>query len=203
MAPTTQRGSWWSLTINNPTPDDRKRLQKEGLPAFVKMVQFQDEIGKEGTPHIQGAAHTAQVRFSAIKEWLPRAHIELARNKESLLNYVWKSETAIPGTQMKSENEFITMEKAMLMIAEHKWDYCEWAELHGHRIDPSKHASQEYWRAVKYILLEKPSLIGLFSNPQFERAWVNTRSVWLTLKDRQTDRQGSEDVDEINSPDKV
>lgn len=90
------RGSWWSITINNPTQQDYEKLKSPR--DFVREMWYQTEVGEEGTKHIQCCINTTQQRFSAIKQWLDRAHIELARNKEALKKYCRKSETSVPGT---------------------------------------------------------------------------------------------------------
>lgn len=163
-------------------------------PSFVKMVKYQDEIGEQGVLHIQAAVQTTQVRFSAMKKWLPRAHIEVARNKQALLNYVEKADTAVPNTQVVIQADYLSMDSALKAIAEHKMDWYEWSQGVG-RNNVKEHAFEKYefWNAVKKILREKPKAVGLFTNPQLERAWVHTRSVWIDLleKDRQTDRQNA------------
>lgn len=189
---TDERASWWSITINHPTEEDRNRLAKPNLPTFVKSIRYQEEVGKEGTPHIQGAVNTTQIRFSAIKKWLPRAHIEVARNKEALLNYVQKADTAVAGTQVVVQADYLAMDKALLAIASQEMDYMEWVTItNGHDSREKAFEKYEYWRAVRRILQDRPTAVGLFTNPQMERAWCNTRSVWIELykKDRQTDRQ--------------
>lgn len=202
---TTDRASCWSVTINNPTEEDRNALQ--AYPTFVKMVKYQDEVGEEGTPHIQAAIQTTQVRFSAIKAWLPRAHIEVARNKQALLNYVQKEESAVPGTRVVIQADYLSMDSALKAIAAHAMEYTEWFKTAGVRKAAKEHAfeKEEFWRAVKIILKDKPAAVGLFTNPQLERAWVNTREVWIELyeKDRQTDRHASENGLEIISPAEV
>lgn len=86
----SDRGSCWSITINNPTQADTPTL-----PAGW-VFKSQLEKGKEGTEHIQGCLTTgATVRFSAVKKVFPRAHIELARNKAGLMKYVKKEDTRI------------------------------------------------------------------------------------------------------------
>lgn len=91
------RGSWWSITINNPTQQDYDKLKSPAT--FVKEMWYQTEIGdKCGTPHIQLCLNTTYQRFGSIKLWLPTAHIELARNKEALKNYCRKSETSVAGS---------------------------------------------------------------------------------------------------------
>lgn len=192
-APERDRAAWWSITINNPTQADRDALKEH--PSFVKMVKYQDEIGEEGTPHIQGAVNTAQVRFSAMKKWLPRAHIEAARNKQALLNYVEKEETAVPNTQVVVQADYLSMDVALKEIAKHQRDYSQWLKTTGlsRRTKENAFEKEEFWNAVRIILREKPKAVGLFTNPQLERAWVNTRQVWIELleKDRQTDRQNA------------
>lgn len=61
------------FTINNPIEQDLVDL--EDLKA--KYVVWGEEIGKEGTNHLQGYAEMKSgVRFSTLKNKLPRAHIE-------------------------------------------------------------------------------------------------------------------------------
>lgn len=56
----------------------------------------QMELGeKEETPHYQGMLKTPQVRFKAVKDIFPRAHIEAAKNPKGLAVYVHKEETRI------------------------------------------------------------------------------------------------------------
>lgn len=87
----TDRASCWSITINNPTEQDLKPT----LPAKWAL-QGQIEEGEEkGTEHFQGMLTTPQVRFSAVKKIFPRAHIEVARNRQALEKYVHKEDTRI------------------------------------------------------------------------------------------------------------
>lgn len=86
----TQRATCWSITINNPEPEETGLL----LPAGWSLVgQFEE--GEEGTRHFQGMLSTPQVRFSAVKAYFPRAHIEVCRNRKALAQYVSKEETRI------------------------------------------------------------------------------------------------------------
>jgi len=86
----TTRSTCWSITINNPTEEDKS----PNLPSGWKFAG-QLERGEEGTEHVQAILTTPQVRFSAVKRHFPRAHIEIARNKSALQAYVNKSETRI------------------------------------------------------------------------------------------------------------
>jgi len=86
----TDRATCWSITINNPTQEEYQIV----LPARWKL-EGQIERGSEGTEHYQGMLSTPQVRFSAVKKVFPRAHIEVARNKQALQKYVHKEETRV------------------------------------------------------------------------------------------------------------
>jgi len=97
---TTQRSSWWSVTLFDVS--DEKRALLRAPPEFVREMVYQDEI----TPttqrlHIQCAVNTTQIRFSQLSEWLQGAHIEKAyKPGEALVNYCSKRKTAVPGTQV-------------------------------------------------------------------------------------------------------
>lgn len=177
----TQRASWWSITINNPTDADRSSLQSANWPSWVKSYSGQEEVGRDGTLHIQGALNTAQVRFAAIKGWLTRAHIEIARDKSALLKYVEKSDTAVAGTFKSESKEYLTMDKALKRLVQ----YYEPADEQAWELanqDIVKVYTDEYWRAVNKLLTDDTTLVQLYTNPQMLRAWVNTKNVWLKYK---------------------
>jgi len=175
-----QRASWWSITINNPTDLDREALKAENWPSFVKRFDGQEEVGEDGTLHIQGALNTAQVRFRAVKDWLTRAHIEAARDKSALLKYVQKSDTAVGGTFKSESKEYLTMDKALRKLVMY------WKPLDERRCEVlecwQKINTEEYWQAVNDLLLEDSTLVQLYTNPQMLRAFVHTKNVWLKYK---------------------
>lgn len=176
---TTTKGSHWSITINNPAETDRQALKDH--PTFVKKVVCQDEVGDNGTLHIQGYVQTTQTRFSALKKWLPRAHIEIAKNPQALLQYVRKEETAVAGTQQEHKNEYLSMDKALLRVARAK-DLIQFEmNFEKYMENPKKEIKREFWACVCHVLADQPEAVGLFTNPQLERAWINTRDVWINL----------------------
>lgn len=81
------------------------------------------------------------------------------------------------------------MDKALEEIARHHLDFTEWY-MEKDRTDREVHdwKKAEFWRAVNRILLDQPSIVGLLTNPQLERAWIHTRETWICILDRQ-DRQ--------------
>jgi len=86
----SERGTSWSITINNPTKEDMEKQLPVGWE-----LEGQYEEGEEGTTHFQGLLKTPKTAFTTIKRYLPRAHIEKARNAVALKKYVHKQETRL------------------------------------------------------------------------------------------------------------
>jgi len=174
------------VTINNPTDEDRNALKLENWPSFVKRFDRQEEVGKDGTLHIQGALNTAQVRFSAVKGWLVRAHIEAARDKSALLKYVQKSDTAVEGTFKSEDREYLTMDKALRKLVQFYEPASEqrWEAL---KYDSAKVYTEEYWAAVNKLLEEDSTLVQLYTNPQMLRSWIHTKNVWIKYKNAESE----------------
>jgi len=84
-------------------------------------LQGQMEKGSEGTTHYQGMLTTPQVRFSAVKKLFPRAHIEVAKNKQALQTYVHKDDTRIAEVASRDGGQLITPYNINSMIAE-RWN---------------------------------------------------------------------------------
>jgi len=121
------KASCWSITINNPTDDDHAQWESLKSLPWVKMVNGQLEQGENDTPHIQGAVTTEYGRFfEKLKQALPRAHIEIAKNKNALMQYVQKTETRIGevaqyerpatriATQQDVQNHLVTMVRTIV-----------------------------------------------------------------------------------------
>jgi len=119
----TDRGTCWSITINNPTPADLNIV----FPNNKWVMTGQMEKGEEGTEHYQGMLVTPQVRFSAVKKLLPRAHIELAKNRKALEKYVTKTETRVAEVAAITSN-IPTLFDYQHTIAE-RWDDIAFAQL--------------------------------------------------------------------------
>lgn len=108
----TARGSWWLLTINNPSESDRATLLSP--PDIIRQAWYQDEVGEQtGTLHIQLCLNTDNCRFAAIKAMFPTAHIEAAINAIACKRYCQKSETAVPDTYHHYVREGIAVKKGL------------------------------------------------------------------------------------------
>jgi hypothetical protein len=99
------RAKNWTITINNHGEEDFIRLRKlfddHGEASGARYLIFQQEVGEQGTPHIQGfISFKSQLRLAAVKKMVgDRAHLEVARgsplkNRE----YCSKSKSAVEGT---------------------------------------------------------------------------------------------------------
>lgn len=197
------RSSWWIITINNPLESDWTLVK--ALPPFVKYCKGQEEVGDNGTNHIQAVANTSQVRMSQMKAWLQRAHFEVLKTKQHQKNaceYVWKDETAVEGTRFEVgtiEEAPTTFDGIMLMLANTLLDFeeerpivtdtqiMEWAGTE-RQITKKFRNEQEFAFASTEIIRNNFALIGQFARPDYLRTWVAYRDVILEKArlDRQT-----------------
>ena len=113
----TDRGTAWSVTINNPVAADEENIALSRQRGWT--VDGQLEKGENGTPHYQLIVKTPQTRFSAIKKAFPRAHIELARNSAALEQYVHKADTK-EGELVSQSELYPSLQRTWDMWAE--WD---------------------------------------------------------------------------------
>lgn len=137
----SDRATCWSITINNPTKEDLN----PDFPAGWKMTG-QVEEGKLGTEHYQGMLTTPQVRLSAVKKVLKRAHIEAARNRKALEKYVHKEETRV-GTVADKTSDIPTLFEYQTIVAS-LWDDDEFEELVQ---VPSNKLTSENELAMRYV----------------------------------------------------
>lgn len=182
-----ERGTCWSITINNPTKDD---LAPE-LPAGWNM-EGQLEKGTEGTEHYQGMVCTPQVRFSAVKKVFPRAHIELAKNKKALQKYVHKDESRI------AEVDTVVSNIPTLFAYQHtvaaKWNDDEFDKLLESVSDEELMKSGISEVALKYvdILVSRDIEEGICGveyiavNPMWRSAW---KKFWKQMVARERRRK--------------
>lgn len=87
------KGSFWMMTINNPTQDEIALSNKPTDPRWNTDGQL--ERGENGTVHLQFRLHTHQCRGTEVKRMYPRAHIELCRNEHASKRYCEKEETRV------------------------------------------------------------------------------------------------------------
>lgn len=105
------RATLWSLTIWMPpyTEDSAKEMLERVAQQNPKwVIEGQLEKGEQsGRLHYQLMVKTPQVRHSALRKAFPSCHIEEARNRKALEQYVHKDETRV-GEFKTIENRFPT-----------------------------------------------------------------------------------------------
>lgn len=178
----TDRSNAWIATAYN---DEIALLEDASLyPAIVKEVHGGREMcPSTGKLHFQGAIilHSQQ-RISALKKWLPTAHLEPAKSREAIKRYCMKQDTAA-GAKVVRENklpyfrmdQWLTMAgntiRALRLENINKYiDLC---------IDDDKR-DNEYWYAVNEIIKEYPSAIASFTDARFKLAWRHTAEFWIS-----------------------
>jgi len=187
----TKRATLWSLTINNPTPQEVDGALPPGWS-----LEGQYEEGSEGTRHFQGLLKTTQVRFSAVKRQFPRAHIEVARNEAALRSYVHKEETRVAEfTPVRTPNIF-----ELQRTVATRWVDAEYISIRDSLADLHKKDAvllyadrlvdqliRDGWRGIEFISV----------NPMWRSSWsrhahailARTRAEASADIDRQTDSE--------------
>lgn len=168
------------------------------MPPLIAEWGWQQEVCPETKRlHYQGYIRTArQVRFNQIQITLPGVHVKPAKNWDALLNYCKKKETAVEGTQEHHVNNMtLTMAQALIRVAEYRDKDIDYSTCESVKDFKEKYV-YEFDKAVAQILLENENLIGLYSQPQYERAYVKWRNVWTKKADEKTDRQTDTPVGE-------
>lgn len=105
------RATLWSLTVWMPpyTEDSAKEMLErvaQQNPKWVIEGQL-EKGGESGKLHYQLMVKTPQVRHSALRKAFPSCHIEEARNRKALEQYVHKDDTRV-GEFKTIENRFPT-----------------------------------------------------------------------------------------------
>ncbi len=93
MAANVPRKRNWFFTLNNYTPEDIVDIPK-WFEAQKTLWVFQEEIGDNGTPHLQGCVMFNNAKkLTEMKRGIPRAHWEVCRNKKAAVAYCTKVAT--------------------------------------------------------------------------------------------------------------
>lgn len=175
-------------------------------PLFTSVNELVAEIGWQievcpdtQREHYQGYLRTTrQVRFAQLKKIYPGVHLEPAKNWDALVKYCKKTESAVEGTQQHHENKktFMTMAQALTKLAAHcpYVDRTRFIDMDEKQL--KAHNEQQFWDCVQNILETSPDEVGLYTQPQYFRAFINTRRIWMDKcldeaewheTDRQTD----------------
>lgn len=98
------RSRCWCFTLNNYMESEIKNIT-EGEYEYI----FQEETGKNGTPHLQGLiCFKNAMALSALKKLNGRAHWEVCKNKIASINYCQKGDTR-SGKIFTNMKKFVNM----------------------------------------------------------------------------------------------
>lgn len=187
----TRSGCWCITSF-----DEDEWCKLDGIdkfPHFVKRVWGGiEECPTSKRKHYQAAVETTYCRFSQIKGWLPKAHIERALKKEMLIKYAMKEETSIGEKKEKSNDKYFQLEDVMKLLGKtfvtleeqnvkiYKYSFVGGKDVYSFdgEVDIPGY-EKNYWIVVRAILPERPYLCGILANPQTYRLWKNTAQVWI------------------------
>lgn len=169
------RSNCWSITINNPTQTDEYNIGLARQKGWK--VEGQLERGEQGTEHYQLILRTPQVRFSAVKQVFPRAHIEVARNVQALKAYVQKDETRLASLA-------IDQSKYPSQLQLFQWFSSYWYSINGEK---KTNNNLEIFDLMIAQKIAQGYMIGAeVMNPQI-RAFINKFGDQLARRHRRQD----------------
>lgn len=191
----SERSTCWSITINNPTPDDREQLNRCSQKGW--RIEGQQEVGENGTLHYQCLLRTPQVRFNAVKNHFTRAHIDIARNVSALERYVHKEETRV-GDLPLEPNKYPSLSRYWGLVYTYCVDNLLLDCAYPHR--PVWYKTVDVLgvldEATDYLIREGYHVETLCVNPQTRSAFLKFALAIFrrAYVDRQTDRQQTVEV---------
>lgn len=201
----TARATTWSVTAWK----EEIAICRDGsrFPNFVERVDGQTETcPKTNTIHFQGLIKCSrQVRMSALKSWLPSAHLEPAKSVPALKTYIKKTETS-NGDYGSTANEMphFAPEEVLRMLGD-AHDQIE--DMERFVINNKFNSNAYFFSLVDTIVEEKgDKYVRLFMNPILKTLFLNMK-VWKKKRAEplvlQAQPDGEEEDDEIYSPDDV
>ncbi len=100
----------WFFTLNNYKPIDILHL-KMRFNLLCKWWVFEEEVGKKGTPHLQGnISLKKKLRATAINKWDKRIHWEKTRNVDASIEYCMKETKIYTNLDLEDFNEYDKIE---------------------------------------------------------------------------------------------
>ncbi len=100
----------WFFTLNNWKEIDILHL-KLRFNRMTKWWIFEEETGKDGTPHLQGnISLKVKLRFSSIMKWDKRIHWEKTRNVDAAIEYCKKETKIYSNIDFADFDEYNTIE---------------------------------------------------------------------------------------------
>ena len=97
---------------------DSQRMDPRSERKGWKVNGQVEQAPTTGTQHYQLMVLTPQTRFSAIKRAFPTGHIEIARNRAALAQYVTKTDTRV-GQLVDNDEKYPSAARFWVLIYKH------------------------------------------------------------------------------------
>jgi len=202
----TVRANTWSVTLN------MKTVKQETCDEMIQQARsagwkVTGQLEKGETPHYQMMVQTPQVRFSAVKKMFPTGHIEPARNKQALAQYVTKEDTRI-GALPEHDEKYVTASRLWDMIyhlneSRMLWDRTNDDEVVCYKAQQQRDLESDPLafldRMIGYFIRQGYYVDMLACNPAIRSFW---KKFWpdILYRSRETDRQTDRQAEIISIP---
>jgi len=188
--------AFWSMTINHPTDTDWV-LVKMPRPDFIRVLIHTEEVGAEGTPHIQAWFKLQrQQRLSYVKKLFPRGHFKALTSDEYNLNsmlYAQKTDETTAGPSVIQCNPFPDPVQELLDVLREvrKWQQSK-PDAPVFR-DKPRETEHAYWnRLAGHIesirVSQSPRLAKFYVSPLYAKVKATFLEALMTfLENEETD----------------
>jgi len=201
------RATCWSVTLN------MKNVKQSSCDEMINTarsagwkVTGQEEMGEEN-PHYQLMVQTPQVRFSAVKKMFPTGHIEVARNRQALAQYVTKEDTRV-GALPEHDEKYVTASRLWDMIYKYNSgcdDDC-WDMTNEHDVVMYKDHEQRaiekdplaFFDKMISVFIRQGYFVDMLAcNPAIRSFW---KKFWrdILYRSRETDRQTDRQAEKLS-----
>jgi len=174
------------MTINNPDENDYA-LVRQPNAQYVRHLIWTEEVGEEGTPHLQcWLKIMKQQRMSFVKKLFPRAKLIPLSNDEYNLNtanYVQKNDDTTAGAHVHNINPQVPDPVGLLTEVIEDWLEIHWEELTDHsrrqvdqvhRINERLFSQKDCFRFLdkreRELIEQRPYLCKLVLSPMYTKA---------------------------------
>lgn len=172
------KSTYWSITINNPTADDREAIATARSRGWQVEGQI-ERAESTGTIHLQLRLRTPHIRFGAVKKVFKRAHIEAARNPAALKNYVHKEETRVEELDAGGDM-FPSMSRYTILVLQ-QFLSSPWDDKDGLHCDALERGEIAYYRFYDPDAMI-PRERGIIDNPDEWLEMLDDATAKLVLK---------------------
>lgn len=168
----TRKSTWWSITTFDQMEIDQ--LSSSSYPDFVaKVYGGLEKCPKTEKIHFQGAVHCRyQIRFSGLKKWLPKSHIEPANNIEALKKYAMKEATAVePKVERTNHTRYYKPHEILDLLAEKFVEVRDSLEVDG--------IEDFYYVKLMSLILKDDRTIINFVDNKLRKNWIDFHNQFI------------------------